>query len=83
MSEVSASSSCPACGAFEPRQHNAVEAMELRGRRFPITNDEWLRYAGRVVDAAMINELDLLHKKEVRLASRASATRPADLMGRG
>lgn len=89
MSEVSASSSCPVCGSDEPHQHNAIEAVELCGQRFPVTNDEWLRYAGRVVDAAMINELDMLHKKAVRLASRSAseiarlnATRPADL-GRG
>lgn len=66
-----ASSACPVCGLDEPHQHNSLEAMELRGRRFPITNDEWLRYVGRTIDPAMVNELDMLHKKAVRLATRA------------
>ncbi len=65
---------CPICGLSEPHQHSAVEALELRGRRFPVTNEEWLRYVGRIVDAAMINELDLLHKKDVRLASQSLPT---------
>jgi hypothetical protein len=69
--EELASSACPVCGLDEPHQHNSLEAMELRGRRFPITNDEWLRYVGRTIDPAMVNELDMLHKKAVRLATRA------------
>lgn len=81
--EPVASFRCPVCGLDEPHQHNVSEALELRGRRFPATNDEWLRYVGRKIDPAVINELDMLHKKAVRLATPTNPERLVEAFEEG